>query len=96
MAAAAPVAAAAPRSAAMPAVAAPAPLAARNGHAVGAPALNGDGGGLLARLFGRAPAQRGPHADICVELHRRDETIVVRWPARYGEQCAGWLRDYLK
>ncbi|CAG2141430.1 hypothetical protein LMG31506_02466 [Cupriavidus yeoncheonensis] len=101
---AAPVAVAAPRAAAMPAVAAPAPLAAgngpnigpNNGHAVGAPALNGHGGGLLSRLFGRAPAQRGPHSDICVELRRRDETIVVRWPAQYGEQCAGWLRDYLK
>ena len=94
--AAAPAAVAAPQPATMPAVAVPAPLAAHNGHARSAPAVNGHGGGLLARLFGRAPVQRGPHSDICVELRRRDETIVVRWPAQYGEQCAGWLRDYLK
>ncbi|WER47855.1 SRPBCC family protein [Cupriavidus sp. WKF15] len=83
---------------AMPAMAAPAPLAAHNGHAASAPAWNGhsDNGGLLSRLFGRAPAQRGPLSDICVELRRRDETIVVRWPAQHGEQCAAWLRDYLK
>ncbi len=92
---------AASTSAAMPATAAPAPLAAHNGHAASAPAWNGNGsnggnGGLLSRLFGRAPVQRGPVSDICVELRRRDETIVVRWPAQHGEQCAAWLRDYLK
>ncbi|WP_454738418.1 SRPBCC domain-containing protein [Cupriavidus necator] len=77
---------------------APAAPAAVNGHAVlpaqtvrAAPA-----GGLLARLFGRGEAARGPHSDICVELRRRDETIVVRWPAAHGEQCATWLRDYLR
>jgi carbon monoxide dehydrogenase subunit G len=96
------VPAAAPTAAppvAMPAMAAPAPLAAHNGHAAGAPAWNGKSGGnggLLSRLFGRAPSQRGPLSDICVELRRRDETIVVRWPAQHGEQCAAWLRDYLK
>jgi carbon monoxide dehydrogenase subunit G len=80
--------------------AAPAALAAHNGHAASVPARNGNGGGnsggLLSRLFGRAPVQRGPASDICVELRRRDETIVVRWPAQHGEQCAAWLRDYLK
>lgn len=80
----------------MPAVAVSASLATHNGHAAGASALNGNGGGLLSRLFGRAPAQRGPLSDICMELRRRDETIVVRWPAKHGEQCAAWLRDYLK
>ncbi|WP_455287053.1 SRPBCC domain-containing protein [Cupriavidus necator] len=77
---------------------APAAPPAVNGHAVlpaqtvpAAPA-----GGLLARLFGRGEAARGPHSDICVELRRRDETIVVRWPAAHGEQCATWLRDYLR
>ena len=74
-----------------------APSAATNGHAVlparpvaPAPA------GLLARLFGRGDAARGPLADICIELRRHDETIVVRWPAAHGEQCAAWLRDYLR
>ncbi|QYY29271.1 MULTISPECIES: CoxG family protein [Cupriavidus] len=86
--------------AAMPA-AAPASVAAHNGHAASAPVWNGNGhgggnGGFLSRLFGRAPVQRGPVSDICVELRRRDETIVVRWPAQHGEQCAAWLRDYLK
>ncbi|NSX18042.1 MULTISPECIES: CoxG family protein [Cupriavidus] len=79
-----------------PAAAAPPPAA--NGHAVlpaqsvPAPAP----AGLLARLFGRSEAARGPLADICIELRRHDETIVVRWPAAHGEQCAAWLRDYLR
>ncbi|SOZ40170.1 CoxG family protein [Cupriavidus neocaledonicus] len=85
-----------------PAAAVPQPAAApppaSNGHAVlparsvppPAPA------GLLARLFGRGDAARGPLADICIELRRADETIVVRWPAAHGEQCAAWLRDYLR
>ncbi|UIF90113.1 CoxG family protein [Cupriavidus sp. UYPR2.512] len=79
--------------------AAVASAAAVNGHAVlptrsapPAPAA----GGLLSRLFGRGEAARGPLSDICVELRRRDETIVVRWPAAHGEQCAAWLRDYLR
>ncbi|MGN5476527.1 CoxG family protein [Cupriavidus basilensis] len=84
----------------VPAPAAPAALAPHNGHAASVPVLNGNGdansGGLLSRLFGRASVQRGPVSDICVELRRRDETIVVRWPAQHGEQCAAWLRDYLK
>ncbi|SOY62416.1 conserved hypothetical protein [Cupriavidus taiwanensis] len=77
-----------------------APPAAANGHAVlpaqdlappPAPA------GLFRRLFGRRDhAARGPLADICIELRRHDETIVVRWPAAHGEQCAAWLRDYLR
>ncbi|QQX88019.1 SRPBCC family protein [Cupriavidus necator] len=79
--------------------AAVASAAAVNGHAVlptrsapPAPAA----GGLFSRLFGRGEAARGPLSDICVELRRSDETIVVRWPAAQGEQCAAWLRDYLR
>ncbi|UDM53733.1 CoxG family protein [Cupriavidus sp. MP-37] len=79
--------------------AAVAPRTAANGHAVlparlevpqAAPA------GLWARLFGRGDAARGPLAEICIELRRADETIVVRWPAAHGEQCAAWLREYLR
>jgi carbon monoxide dehydrogenase subunit G len=91
---------AAPEPAAKSAPAAPVVSAAAvNGHAVlptrsapPAPAA----GGLFSRLFGRGEAARGPLSDICVELRRRDETIVVRWPAAQGEQCAAWLRDYLR
>ncbi|WP_427307134.1 CoxG family protein [Cupriavidus sp. H39] len=65
-----------------------------NGHAV-QPAQSAQPpsarAGLWSRLFGR-----GPHADICIELRRHDETIVVRWPAAHGEQCAAWLREYLR
>ncbi|AGW93212.1 MULTISPECIES: CoxG family protein [Cupriavidus] len=70
-----------------------------NGHAVlPAPSVPAAAamGGLFARWFGRGEAARGPHSDICVELRRRDETVVVRWPAAHGEQCAAWLRDYLR
>jgi len=92
-----------------PSVATPRPAAPAMAHADGAPARNGQApgvtapvaahghpGGLLSRLFGRNGAARGPDADICVEVRRRDETIVVRWPARHGEQCAAWLREYLR
>ncbi|CAG9185730.1 CoxG family protein [Cupriavidus pinatubonensis] len=101
VAAAIPVAAPAATTRAAIPVAAPASVAAHNGHAASAPVWNGNGhgggsGGFLSRLLGRAPVQRGPVSDICVELRRRDETIVVRWPAQHGEQCAAWLRDYLK
>lgn len=90
---------AAPEPAAKSAPAAPvASAAAANGHAVlptrSAPAPAA--GGLFSRLFGRGEAARGPLSDICVELRRSDETIVVRWPAAQGEQCAAWLRDYLR
>lgn len=94
----APVAAPQPAARRPQAAVVPAP-AAVNGHAVlpapsvpAAPAA----GGLFARWFGRGEAARGPHGDICVELRRRDETVVVRWPAAHGEQCAAWLRDYLR
>lgn len=94
---------AAPQPAGKPATAAPvtpvASATAVNGHAVlpaqSAPAAPA-AGGLFSRLFGRGDAARGPLSDICVELRRRDETIVVRWPAAHGEQCAAWLRDYLQ
>ncbi|GLC96958.1 hypothetical protein Tamer19_63670 [Cupriavidus sp. TA19] len=71
----------------------PAVAPAANGHAVLPPPA---APGLFARLLGRGDAARGPLSDICVELRRRDETVVVRWPAAQGEQCAAWLRDYLR
>lgn len=79
--------------------AAVAPRTAANGHAVlpaRPEAAQAAPAGLLARLFGRGDAARGPLAEICIELRRPDETIVVRWPAAHGEQCAAWLRDYLR
>ncbi|SPA34616.1 putative CARBON MONOXIDE DEHYDROGENASE SUBUNIT G, COG3427 [Cupriavidus taiwanensis] len=79
--------------------AAVAPRPAANGHPVrGAPPEPAPPApaGLLARLLGRRDAGRGSLADICIELRRHDETIVVRWPAAHGEQCAAWLRDYLR
>ncbi|MBF6988094.1 MULTISPECIES: CoxG family protein [Cupriavidus] len=69
----------------------PAAVPAANGHAVRAPIA---APGLFARLLGRGDAR--PLSDICVELRRRDETIVVRWPAAQGEQCVAWLREYLR
>lgn len=89
-----------PATTAAPAVpAAVVSAAAVNGHAV-LPAQSAPpapaAGGLFSRLFGRGDAARGPLSDICVELRRRNETIVVRWPAAQGEQCAAWLRDYLR
>lgn len=77
--------------------AAVAPPSASNGHAVlPARSVAPASSGLLARLFGRGDAAHGPLAEICVELRRPHETIVVRWPAAHGEQCAAWLRDYLR
>ncbi|MFJ4293328.1 CoxG family protein [Cupriavidus sp. NPDC089707] len=72
----------------------PAAAPVTNGHAVLPPPPAAPG--LFARLLGRGDAARGPLSDICVELRRRNETIVVRWPAAHGEQCAAWLRDYLR
>lgn len=94
-----PAAEAAQQAPAVAQAAAVAPRTAANGHAVlpaRAQAPQADPAGLLARLFGRGDAARGPLADICIELRRADETIVVRWPAAHGEQCAAWLRDYLR
>ncbi|NOV27884.1 4-hydroxybenzoyl-CoA reductase [Cupriavidus necator] len=71
-----------------PQAAAVAAAAVANGDAVLPPPVRA---GLWSRLFARRP-----HSDICVELRRRDETVVVRWPAAHGEQCAAWLRDYLR
>lgn len=86
---AAPVTAPAP----VPQAASVAPAPAVNGHVVlpGQSAPPPARAGLWSRLLGR-----GPHSDICVELRRRDETIVVRWPGAQGEQCAAWLREYLR
>jgi carbon monoxide dehydrogenase subunit G len=82
-----------PQASAQPQLSAPVRAQpAADSHAVQAPVA---APGLLARLFGRGDAARGPLSDICVELRRRDETIVVRWPAAQGEQCAAWLRGYL-
>jgi carbon monoxide dehydrogenase subunit G len=91
-AAAVPAAPLAKAPASAPAAPAPAVLASHYGHPRGV----ANGTGLFSRLFGRAGSDRGPVTDICVEVRRRDETIVVRWPAQHGEQCAAWLRDYLK
>lgn len=56
------------------------------------------GGGWLSRWLGRgaATADRGPLGDICVEVRRHGETIIVRWPAQHADACSAWLRDYLK
>ncbi|PVY80069.1 carbon monoxide dehydrogenase subunit G [Cupriavidus alkaliphilus] len=94
-----PAAEAAQQAPAVAQAAAAAPGTAANGHAVLPPraqAPQAAPAGLLARLFGRGDAARGPLAEICIELRRADETIVVRWPAAHGEQCAAWLRDYLR
>ncbi|MCY1212252.1 Carbon monoxide dehydrogenase subunit G (CoxG) [compost metagenome] len=85
--------ASAPPQLSAPVRAQPAAVPAANGHAALAPVA---APGLFARLLGRGDAARGPLSDICVELRRRDETIVVRWPAEQGEQCAAWLREYLR
>ena len=35
-------------------------------------------------------------ADIRVEVHRANTTIVVKWPQPGGAACAAWLREWLR
>ena len=53
-----------------------------------------------SRLFptagpNRYPVQREP-TDICIELRRGDTTLTVHWPTHSANECATWLREYLK
>ena len=53
--------------------------------------------GWLARLLGLAPAglTRQP-GDIAVEVRRGDATVTVLWPEKSANECAAWLREYLR
>jgi uncharacterized protein len=60
--------------------------------------------GWWARLFGAAHIQpvaaaptpaRLPN-DIFVEVRRGESTVTVLWPAQSANECAAWLRDYLR
>lgn len=35
-------------------------------------------------------------ADICIELRRGATTVTIRWPARAADDCAAWLRAWLR
>ncbi len=53
--------------------------------------------GWLARLLGLAPAglTRQP-GDIAIEVRRGDATVTVLWPEKSANECAAWLRAYLR
>ena len=53
--------------------------------------------GWLARLLGLAPAglTRQP-GDIAIEVRRGDATVTVLWPEKSANECAAWLREYLR
>lgn len=53
--------------------------------------------GWLARLLGVAPTAivRQP-GDIAIEVRRGDATVTVLWPANSANECAAWLKDYLR
>lgn len=53
--------------------------------------------GWLARLLGGAPSglTRQP-GDIAIEVRRGDATVTVLWPEKSANECAAWLREYLR
>jgi carbon monoxide dehydrogenase subunit G len=53
--------------------------------------------GWLARLLGLAPTviERQP-GDIAIEVRRGDATVTVLWPENSANECAAWLKDYLR
>lgn len=53
--------------------------------------------GWLARLLGLAPTglTRQP-GDIAIEVRRGDATVTVLWPEKSANECAAWLREYLR
>lgn len=91
-----------PASTAQPA-AAPSPAAVSTQGSVNAPlapspARQADSQpGWLARLLGLAPSglTRQP-GDIAIEVRRGDATVTVLWPEKSANECAAWLREYLR
>jgi hypothetical protein len=53
---------------------------------------------LAASASARTARAGGPRqpTDIRIEVRRGDATVTVLWPARNANECAAWLRDYLK
>jgi transposase-like protein len=45
----------------------------------------------LARDAGPLPA-----GEIRIELRRGATTVAISWPTQAAEQCAAWLRDWLR
>jgi transposase-like protein len=41
-------------------------------------------------------ASRAPTGEIRIELRRGATTVAISWPAQAAEQCAAWLRDWLR
>jgi len=35
-------------------------------------------------------------ADTCIELRRGAPTVTIRWPVRAADDCAAWLRAWLR
>lgn len=54
-------------------------------------------GSWLARLLGVAPVgpTRQP-GDIAIEVRRGDAIVTVLWPEKSANECAAWLREYLR
>ncbi len=42
-----------------------------------------------------APAP-SPTSEISIEVRRGETTVQVRWPIQAAEQCAAWLRTWLR
>jgi transposase-like protein len=41
-------------------------------------------------------SETAPATDIRIELRRGTATITVSWPAQAANECAAWLRDWLR
>ena len=42
-----------------------------------------------------APAP-SPTSEISIEVRRGETTVQVRWPIQAAEECAAWLRTWLR
>ena len=54
--------------------------------------------GWFARLLGVSapPTLNRQPGDIAIEVRRADATVTVLWPEKSANECAAWLREYLK
>jgi len=42
------------------------------------------------------PAAQSFSSEISIELRRGETTVQVRWPIQAAEECAAWLRTWLR